>query len=269
MGAHVSDFFKQPILNSPYEYPGKHWELDETGQPTQNVKESRRIASFITPIPKPKKRRGKKASAEQQKEIVFADDEGLSTEKQQYDPNPVINGVVLDSDWEAEFCRIAEKHPAVRAYVKNHGLGLEVPYRFMGKAHKYRPDFIVIIDTQPDLANASSNDPVLANASGYEFTTRSVSEARRYIHLVVEIKGYRGEAAREKANTMKTYWIPGVNNLGTCGRWAFAEFTEVFQMEADFEQQIAGRFDQMVDDAIRTQPDDRKGREEPTIRIIE
>jgi type III restriction enzyme len=52
---------------------------------------------------------------------------------------------------------------------------------------------------------------------------------------------------------MKTYWIPGVNNLGTYGRWAFAEFTEVFQMEADFEEQVAGRFDQMIDEAIRSQ----------------
>jgi type III restriction enzyme len=53
---------------------------------------------------------------------------------------------------------------------------------------------------------------------------------------------------------MKTYWVPGVNNLGTYGRRAFAEFTEVFQMEADFEKKVAGRFDQMIDEAIRSQP---------------
>ena len=29
----TADFFSQPILNSPYEYPGCHWELDKTGQP--------------------------------------------------------------------------------------------------------------------------------------------------------------------------------------------------------------------------------------------
>ena len=33
-------------------------------------------------------------------------------------------GSILDSDWEAEFCRVAESHPRVRAYVKNHNLGL-------------------------------------------------------------------------------------------------------------------------------------------------
>jgi type III restriction enzyme len=51
-------FFEHPILYSPYEYPTKHWELDEHGQPTQRVIDRRRRAEFITPIPKPKKRRG-------------------------------------------------------------------------------------------------------------------------------------------------------------------------------------------------------------------
>jgi len=41
-----------------------------------------------------------------------------------------INWAILDSDWEAEFCRVAEAHPHVKSYVKNHNLGLEVPYLF-------------------------------------------------------------------------------------------------------------------------------------------
>ena len=36
--------FEQPILNSPYEYPSRHWELDATGQPTQRIVERRRAA---------------------------------------------------------------------------------------------------------------------------------------------------------------------------------------------------------------------------------
>jgi type III restriction enzyme len=35
-------FFDEPILNSPYACPGRHWELDETGQPTQKIIENRR-----------------------------------------------------------------------------------------------------------------------------------------------------------------------------------------------------------------------------------
>jgi type III restriction enzyme len=80
-------FFDHPILYSPYEYPTKHWELDKSGQPTQNIIERRRRAEFITPVPKPKRRRG---SPEQQ-QIIFDEGKGLSTKEQQYDPTPIIN----------------------------------------------------------------------------------------------------------------------------------------------------------------------------------
>ena len=39
-----------------------------------------------------------------------------------------VNWAILDSGWEGEFCRVVEAHPQVLAYVKNHNLGLEVPY---------------------------------------------------------------------------------------------------------------------------------------------
>ena len=132
-----------------------------------------------------------------------------------------VNWVVLDSDWEAEFCRVAEAHPRVRAYVKNHGLGFEVPYRLGGEARKYLPDFIVLVDD-------GRGDGDL-------------------LHLVVEIKGYRGEDAKEKKSTMDTYWVPGVNYLGTYGRWAFAEFTDVYAMQLDFEERVEVHFNQMID----------------------
>jgi type III restriction enzyme len=71
-------FFGHPILNSPYGRPVRHWELDEQGQPTQKILEIRRRADFITPIPKPKKR--KKGS--EQEAFVFDEGKGLSTKDQ-------------------------------------------------------------------------------------------------------------------------------------------------------------------------------------------
>jgi type III restriction enzyme len=67
------------------------------------------------------------------------------------------------------------------------------------------------------------------------------------LHLVVEIKGYRREDAKEKKATMETYWIPGVNHNGQHGRWAFAEFTEVYMIEADFKEKIETEFNKMVE----------------------
>ena len=136
-------------------------------------------------------------------------------------PKNHVNWVVLDSDWEAELCRVVESHPKVIAYTKNHILGLEVPYLFGSTPRKYRPDFIVDVDD-----GHGPEDP---------------------LHLVVEIKGYRREDAKEKKSTMDTYWVPGVNNLKEFGRWAFAEFTDVYEISDDFGAEVEGHFQEMLD----------------------
>ena len=69
-------------------------------------------------------------------------------------------------------------------------------------------------------------------------------------HLIVEIKGYRREDAKEKKATMDTYWIPGVNNLGTYGRWAFAEFTDIYEIESDFKAKVESEFNAMIDSVL-------------------
>jgi type III restriction enzyme len=87
-------FFEKPILNSPYEYPGQHWELAKDGQPTQSIISRRRLAEFITPIPKPKKQKGKGS----QSDLLFDEGAGLTTEDQQYDHTAVINAVRQEVD---------------------------------------------------------------------------------------------------------------------------------------------------------------------------
>ena len=66
------------------------------------------------------------------------------------------------------------------------------------------------------------------------------------LHLIIEIKGYRREDAKEKKSTMETCWVPGVNYLGDYGRWDFAEFTDVYEIEANFEQKVEERFNEMI-----------------------
>ncbi|MCA0199878.1 MAG: DEAD/DEAH box helicase family protein [Proteobacteria bacterium] len=135
-------------------------------------------------------------------------------------PRNHVDWVIWDSEWEAEFCRVAESHPKVVAYTKNHNLGFEVPYRYMGENRKYRPDFIVRVD------DGRGTDDLL--------------------NLVVEVKGYRRQDAKEKKATMETYWVPGVNNLGSYGRWAFAELTEIYEFESDFKEKVGETFNGMI-----------------------
>src|SRR6266540_2232450 len=40
-------FFERPILNSPYEYPARHWELDSDGQPTNRIVDNRRRSAQL------------------------------------------------------------------------------------------------------------------------------------------------------------------------------------------------------------------------------
>ncbi len=126
-----NEVFDRPILNSPYELPRRHRELDSAGQPTQQIIETR----------------------------------------------------------------------------------------------NYIPDFIVRVD------DGHGPDDLL--------------------NLIVEIKGYRREDAKEKKSTMDNYWIPGVNQLKTYGRWAFAEFTDVYEIESDFATKVAACFDEMIEKAVR------------------
>ena len=82
----LPSFFEQPILNSPYGYPQRHWELD-AGRPTHRIVERRREVSFVTPIPKPKGQRGQRQLAldEAAAEVDSAN--------QQYQHAHVIKGV--------------------------------------------------------------------------------------------------------------------------------------------------------------------------------
>ena len=73
-------------------------------------------------------------------------------------------------------------YPRVKAYVKNHNLGLEVPYRYGSEMRTYLPDFIVLVD------DGRGEDDLL--------------------DLIVEIKGYRREDAKEKKAAMETSWVP-------------------------------------------------------------
>ena len=45
--------------------------------------------------------------------------------------------------------------------------------------------------------------------------------------------------------------LPFPLGRGTEGaRWAFAEFTEVYQIEADFEKKVEAEYDKMIEQAV-------------------
>ena len=151
----------------------------------------------------------------------------VTSKKSRWQTNPNrchINWCIYDGEWEAELCRVAEKHPQVKAYVKNYNLGFEVPYAWQGEQKTYLPDFILLIDD-----GRGEDDP---------------------LHLVVEIKGYRGEDAKVKKETMEVFWVPGVNRLKSYGRWAFVELKEVYKIESEFAAKVEAEFGKTINEVV-------------------
>jgi type III restriction enzyme len=108
-----------------------------------------------------------------------------------------FNLVPQDSDWESHVCFRLEEMAEVRAYAKNQGIGFRIPYTCEGRAGNYYPDLIVKLDDGRGTADL--------------------------LNLVLEVSGQKKKEKEAKVQTAKAMWVPGVNNLGTFGRWAFLE----------------------------------------------
>jgi len=92
----MEPFFTRPILNSPYDSPTRHWELDDKGQPTQQIVTARRAARFISPIPKPR------STPNEQDTLALDEVERLAVGDQRYRHSELINAVRREVDaWRA------------------------------------------------------------------------------------------------------------------------------------------------------------------------
>jgi len=84
-------FFDQPILNSPYLLPERHWQLDASGRPDNTVVNRRRSSDLWSVLPG--------ASAAQnvdQQRMVFEDT--LSTSTTEFNPTAVVNALRQELD---------------------------------------------------------------------------------------------------------------------------------------------------------------------------
>ena len=82
-------FFDKPILNSPYELPAKHWEL-EKGQPTGLIVQNRRESAYYSPVPRA---RGTSRGARQQQAAFDLGELASSEVSQEYVTTRIINQV--------------------------------------------------------------------------------------------------------------------------------------------------------------------------------
>ncbi|MEX0650985.1 MAG: restriction endonuclease subunit R, partial [Actinomycetota bacterium] len=126
---------------------------------------------------------------------------GFDSTKPIYETDPDtchLNYVVQDSDWESNLAHTLEQMPEVIAYVKNQGLGFQIPYVFQGKQANYIPDFIIRYDDGRD-------EP---------------------LNLILEVSGENKKDKQAKVATAQNQWVPAINNAGVYGRWAFIEIKD-------------------------------------------
>ncbi|MDA7955897.1 MAG: DEAD/DEAH box helicase family protein [Gammaproteobacteria bacterium] len=107
-----------------------------------------------------------------------------------------INYCVFDSAWEASEASHLDRSSAVEAWVKNDHLGFEVLYVHNGVVKKYRPDFLIRLQSGAT--------------------------------LILEVKGRKRERDSTKHDYMRD-WVEAVNQHGGFGRWCF----DVSEMPAD------------------------------------
>ncbi len=113
-----------------------------------------------------------------------------------------INYCVYDSTWEASESFELDRNEAVEAWVKNDHLGFEILYIHSGVVKKYRPDFLMRMQSGK--------------------------------LLVLETKGRLTEKDNTKHEYMKE-WMKAVNQNGDFGKWEFA----VSQKPADIVDILA------------------------------
>lgn len=87
-----TSFFERPILNSPYQRPARHWDLDSEGRPTDNILETRRPSALWTALP------GASTKSDRAQTRMVFDDDGLSTDATEFNPSPIVNDLRQELD---------------------------------------------------------------------------------------------------------------------------------------------------------------------------
>lgn len=104
-----------------------------------------------------------------------------------------INVAVYDSRWEASEAYALEHSDLVDSWVKNDHLGFEILYVYRGSVRKYRPDFLVRLNSGT--------------------------------MLIIEVKGEETDETRAKHKFLDE-WVRGINQSNGFGCWKWAVVTD-------------------------------------------
>ena len=192
---------ENPILNSPFLEPTRHFKFADEGI-TNEIVEGRRSSSYFIPIARPKKKG---------KQLAFDTEWTQDRIEENKTVNRIRQRVGMWRD--GGYVGVTPTTVGLLRYwteadrdrkLKNHNLGFTIPYTINGEEHQYHPDFIAVLDDGRGLL-----DP---------------------LNLIIEVTGEKKKEKAAKVMTARTLWVPAVNNHGAFGRWAFQEVTDPYDV---------------------------------------
>ncbi len=129
--------------------------------------------------------------------------------------------VAHTGSWEQQVAQRLDRHPAVRAFVKNEFLEFAIPYVDNGQDHDYYPDFLVRLGDELPLT------------------------------LIVEVKGRPDPQEQVKAAAARR-WVAAVNAEGSFGKWGYAILRDPKETAQTVEAWLAARKARPATSAFRT-----------------
>jgi len=124
-------------------------------------------------------------------------------------PHSHVNLVVHDTvNWEQSAAYHLDTHPAVRAFVKNHGLNFTIPYLHNGQPQDYVPDFVARL-----------------NLPGEEY-------------LIAELKGADWDGLTGVKQQAAERWCAAIN-AGEFGHWRYRLAMKVGELVAELDSVVA------------------------------
>jgi len=203
---------ENPILNSPFEQPNRHFKFTEDGI-TNEVVEARRSSGYFVPIPQPKKK-GKQLVFDsewtqdrfRESEFINRVRDRVNVWRQQGWPGVTNTTAKLLQHWTDPEPEL-EDMPEVIAYVKSYNLGFTIPYTIDDRVHQYNPDYLVRVDDGRGAENP--------------------------LNLVLEVTGEKKKDKEAKVDSARRLWIPAINNDGRFGRWAFLEIKDPWSAQTE------------------------------------
>jgi len=188
---------ENPVINSPYLEPSRHFRFTDEGI-TNEIVTGRRVSSYFIPIPQPKQKTKQIFKRHRLNEVAFQLAKRVYEQKfpdKKTGDQPWLFPQVLSI-----MAQVLEEMDEVVHYVKNQSRGFTIPYTINGQEHQYNPDFIVGID------DGHGPDDLLS--------------------LILEVSGQQRLDKDVKVSTARELRVPEVNNHCGFERWGFIGVTD-------------------------------------------